>query len=259
MPSGRAWFTISANLLEHSIATQKIGIVTRITEQLADLTARIQAAAARAERDTASVQLLAASKTQPVETIRGAWNAGIRHFGENYVQEALTKIPEFDEELAWHFIGRIQSNKTRQIAAQFDWVHTLCDQHIAERLSRQRPDEAGELQICIQVRPLNAASRSLDHRGGIPEAKLPELASIVSNLPHLHLRGLMMMPLPDQTEELTRTEYARTRRAFHELRKSGYGLDTLSMGMSNDLEVAIMEGSTMLRIGTALFGPRDND
>jgi pyridoxal phosphate enzyme (YggS family) len=253
------WFTISENLLEHSIATQKFGIVTRITEQLAYLKARIQAAAALAERDIESVDILAVSKKHSIEAIRGAHSAGLRNFGENYVQEALAKIPELDEECVWHFIGRIQSNKTRQIAEHFDWVHTLCDQRVAERLSRQRPDEAGELQICIQVRPLNADYRSLGYRGGIPEAELPELANIVSNLPRLHLRGLMMMPLPDQTEELTRMEYARTRGAFHELKNRGYTLDTLSMGMSNDLEAAIMEGSTMLRIGTALFGPRDND
>ena len=233
--------------------------MTRITEQLADLKGRIQTAAALAGRDAESVQILAVSKKQPIESIRDARTAGLRHFGENYVQEALAKIAELDEDFVWHFIGRVQSNKTRQIAEHFDWVHTLCDRNIAERLSGQRPERAEELQICIQVRPSDADARGLDHRGGTPEATLPELANIVSDLPRLRLRGLMMMPLPGQPEELIRMEYARTRRAFHELRDNGHGLDTLSMGMSDDLETAIMEGSTMLRIGTALFGPRNYD
>ena len=250
------WFTISENSLEHSIATQKIGIVTRITEQLADLNARIRSAATLAERDFESVQILAVSKKQSIESIRDARDAGLKHFGENYVQEALTKIPELDKDLIWHIIGGIQSNKTRQIAEHFDWVHTLRDRGSAERLSRQRPETAGEMQVCIQIRPIDAAARESENRGGIPVAELPELARIVSELPRLRLRGLMMMPLPYQTEEAIRMEYARTRRAFQGLQDNGLEVDTLSMGMSNDFEIAIMEGSTILRIGTALFGER---
>jgi pyridoxal phosphate enzyme (YggS family) len=252
------WFTISENLLEYSIATQKIGIVMRITEQLADLKARIEAAAAIAGRAIDSVQILAVSKKQSIESIQDARDAGLQHFGENYVQEAVTKIPVLDDDLVWHFIGRIQSNKTRQIAAHFDWVHTLCDRNVAERLSRQRTEAAGDMQICIQVRPSQATAKGLENRGGIPEAELPELAKIVTELPRLRLRGLMMMPLPGQTAETIRMEYARTRRAFHRLNDEGLGVDTLSMGMSDDLEAAIMEGSTLLRIGTALFGPRSD-
>jgi pyridoxal phosphate enzyme (YggS family) len=251
-------FTISEHLLEHSIATQKIGIVTRITEQLADLKARIQAAEAAAGRDIDCVRILAVSKKQSVESIRDARNSGLRHFGENYVQEAMAKIPELDEDLTWHFIGRIQSNKTRQIATCFDWVHTLCDRNAANRLSRQRPEAAGELQVCIQVRPHEAAMTDLSNRSGISEAELPEFADLVSKLPRLRLRGLMMMPLPDQTEEAVRKEYARTRNALQALRDRGLEVDTLSMGMSGDLEAAIMEGSTLLRIGTALFGARND-
>jgi pyridoxal phosphate enzyme (YggS family) len=252
------WFTISDHLLEHSIATQKIGIVMRITEQLADLKGRIQAAGVISGRDINSVQILAVSKKQTIDSIREARNNGLLHFGENYVQEAIAKISEMSDELVWHFIGRIQSNKTRQIAAHFDWVHTLCDRNTAERLARQRPDDADELQVCIQIRPLSPDTNELDNRGGIPEAELPELARIVAELPRLRLRGLMMMPLPDQTEKTTRMEYARTRHLFQSLQDSGLEVDTLSMGMSDDLEAAIIEGSTLLRIGTALFGPRNN-
>jgi pyridoxal phosphate enzyme (YggS family) len=259
MPTDRMWFTISENVLEHSIATQKIGIVTRITEQLADLNARIGAAAALAERDAESVQILAVCKKHPLDSIRDARNAGLLDFGENYVQEALPKITALGGDFVWHFIGQIQSNKTRQIAEHFDWVHTLSRVNLAQRLSRQRPEGAGALQVCIQIRPLDVDGAELDNRGGIPAEQLPELANLVRDLPRLHLRGLMMMPLPGQIEEITRNEYARTRHAFDALNADGHELDTLSMGMSDDLETAIMEGSTMLRIGTALFGPRNDE
>ena len=227
--------------------------MTRITEQLADLNRRIEAAASLAGRDIGSVAILAVTKKQPPETIRDAQKVGLRHFGENYVQEALTKIPELEGNPVWHFIGRVQSNKTRQIAENFAWVHTVNNRRTAERLSRQRPGQTGDLQICIQVRPVGA-----DDRGGIDSAQVPELADIIRDLPRIRLRGLMMMPLPEQTEHSIRQEYARTRQILEELRQGGHEVDTLSMGMSTDLEAAIIEGSTMLRIGTALFGPRNN-
>ena len=226
--------------------------MTRITEQLADLKGRIRSAAKRAGRDSGSVRILAVSKRQPPNVLQEAQAAGLRHFGESYVQEALTKIAEAEGNPIWHFIGKVQSNKTRPIAEHFAWVHTVSDRRIAERLSRHRPLESGELQVCVQVSPLDAGDR-----GGIAAAQVPELADIVRDLPRIRLRGLMMMPRPGQLEEITRQEYARTRELLDELRQRGHKVDTLSMGMSIDLEAAIMEGSTLLRIGTALFGARD--
>jgi len=238
--------------LKHSIAAQKIGIVTRITEQLADLQSRIHSATALAGREKDSVRILAVSKKHPPKAVTEAHQAGLCHFGENYLQEALGKIGQVDGGLIWHFIGKIQANKTRPIAEHFAWVHTVSSGRVAKRLSAQRPADMDDLQVCIQVCPLNAPDRS-----GIAAAELPELADIIQDLPRLRLRGLMMIPLPDETDERSRLEYARTRELLYELQQRGHELDTLSMGMSVDLEAAIMEGSTILRIGTALFGPRN--
>lgn len=248
------WFTISENFLKHSIATRKNGIVTRITEQLADLNGRIQAAAGRAGRDPGCIRILAVSKKHSSESVEEARKAGLRHFGESYVQEALAKIRGSAEDTVWHFIGRIQSNKIHRIVDNFDWVHTVSAARTAERLSVHRPQKSGDLQVCIQIEPLGG-----EERGGIPEERVPGLANLIRELPRINLRGLMMMPLPGLTEDRTRAEYARTRLLLHELQNSGHEMDTLSMGMSADLEAAIMEGSTILRIGTALFGPRKHD
>lgn len=225
--------------------------MTRITEQLAGLQERIRHAADLAGRNNDSVTILAVSKRQPIDSIRAAMAAGLRNFGENYLQEALQKIVETDPAVCWHFIGAIQSNKTRAIAENFTWVHTIGNRRIAERLSAQRPADAGELQACIQIQPANA-----DYRGGIPADKLIELADVIGELPRVRLRGLMIMPLPNQAMVEIRREFARTRELLGDLRQRGHDVDTLSMGMSADLEAAIMEGSTIVRIGTDLFGPR---
>jgi hypothetical protein len=227
--------------------------VTRITEQLAGLQERIDSAAQSAGRDPNSVRILAVSKKQPVAAILAARKAGLRHFGENYLQEALAKIPAVDDEAVWHFIGPMQSNKTRSIAENFDWVHTVTSIRIAERLSAQRPVELPDLNICIQLQPPGAAERN-----GVTDNELPGLAAIIADAPRLRLRGLMSIPLPGDGEQATRNEFARTRRLFAALVDDGYRIDTLSMGMSADLEAAIMEGSTCIRIGTDLFGARIN-
>ena len=225
--------------------------MTRITEQLAGLQTRIRKAAERAGRNNDSVTILAVSKKQSIEAIREARAAGLLDFGENYLQEALTKIAESGPEFRWHFIGAIQSNKARPIAENFTWVHTVDSLRIARRLSAHRPPELGELQTCIQVRPINA-----ERRGGIPADEVFALAEAMQDLPLIHLRGLMIIPLPGQATAEIRSEFARTRELLGELVQRGHDLDTLSMGMSADLESAIMQGSTIVRIGTDLFGPR---
>jgi hypothetical protein len=213
---------------------------------------RINSAAEPAGRDPGSVRILAVSKRQPIEALVAAHAAGLRHFGENYLQEALDKIAVMDNDAVWHFIGPIQSNKTRSIAANFDWVHTVTSPRIVERLSAQRPSDHEDLQVCIQLRPHNA-----NNRNGVTEDDLPGLAAMIAEAPQLHLRGLMTIPLPDRGAADTRQEFARARRLLDELGRAGYAVDTLSMGMSADLEAAIIEGSTCIRIGTDLFGTRD--
>ena len=225
--------------------------MTRITEQLAGLRERIRSAAELAGRNNDSVTILAVSKKQPLDSIRAALAVGLQDFGENYLQDALPKIVEIDSSARWHFIGAIQSNKTRAIAENFTWVHTIGSRRIAERLSAQRPSEAGELQACIQIQPANA-----DERGGVQADQLFELADAISELPRIRLRGLMIMPLPNLSNADSRREFARTRELLGDLIQRGHDVDTLSMGMSADLEAAVMEGSTIVRIGTDLFGPR---
>ena len=226
--------------------------MTRITEQLARLQRRVKSAAESAGRDPESVRILAVSKKQPVGALQAAYGAGLRHFGENYVQEALDKISALDSAAIWHFIGPIQSNKTRQIAENFDWVHTVTSGRIAERLSNGRPPDRNDLQVCIQLQPHDA-----EDRNGVTEDRLADLAARIAAAPGLRLRGLMIMPLPGLAEMEIRREFARARRLLDELAGGGYAVDTLSMGMSADLEAAIMEGSTCIRIGTNLFGTRD--
>lgn len=194
--------------------------------------------------------LLAVSKTQPAEAIREAFDAGLRDFGENYLQEALEKQADLaDLPLRWHFIGPIQSNKTKAIAEHFDWVHSVDRLKIAQRLSEQRPDALGPLNICIQVNVSGEASKS----GCSPEA-VAALAETIATLPRLRLRGLMTIPAPTENPVEQRQAFARLRRLKETL---GADLDTLSMGMSQDLEAAIAEGATWVRIGTALFGARE--
>ena len=214
--------------------------------------ARIARAAAEAGRNIATVRLLAVSKTMSAAAVRELATCGQREFGENYVQEALDKQMQLrDLPLVWHFIGPIQSNKTRAIAERFDWVHSVDRLKIAERLSVQRPQSLPPLDICLEVNISGEASK-----GGVSAEDLPVLAQAVSHLPRLRLRGLMAIPAPSSDSLEQRAAFAAVRRLYEVLRASGYSLDTLSMGMSGDLEAAIAEGATMVRVGTAIFGER---
>jgi len=214
--------------------------------------ARIAAAAKAAGRAPGDIALLAVSKTFAASDVRAAYAAGQREFGENYVQEALEKIAALsDLPLVWHFIGPIQSNKTRAIAEHFDWVHTVAREKIALRLAEARPAERDPLEICLQVNVSGEASKS----GVAPEA-VRLLAEAVRALPRLRLRGLMAIPEPGGDMALQRRRCAGLRQLLAQLNAAGFGLDTLSMGMSQDLEAAVMEGATIVRIGTAIFGER---
>jgi pyridoxal phosphate enzyme (YggS family) len=213
---------------------------------------RIKSAAEAAMRNVDSVTLLAVSKGQPANSVRAVAAEGIRDIGESYLQEALEKIEQLrDLPLTWHFIGRLQANKTRVIAAGFDWVHGVDRLKIAERLSEQRPSHAPPLNVCLQVNIAGEASK-----GGVTPVELPGLAAAVAVLPRLTLRGLMCIPPDEDDPARQRMWFAAMRRALEDLNASGAGLDTLSMGMSGDFEAAILEGATIVRIGTALFGER---
>jgi hypothetical protein len=213
---------------------------------------RIARAAAEAGRDAAEVHLLAVSKTFGGAAVRALAEAGQQAFGENYLQEALDKQSALhDLPLEWHFIGPIQSNKTRSIAEHFSWVHSIDRLKIAERLSAQRPASLPPLQVCIEVNVSGEASK-----GGVAPAELPALAESISGLPGLKLRGLMAIPAPAPDVDAQRAAFRQVRTQFDALRARGHALDTLSMGMSADLEAAILEGATIVRIGTALFGER---
>ena len=213
---------------------------------------RIRRACLEYDREPHSVTLLAVSKTRSSEELRAMAAQGIHRFGENYLQEALQKIEALDDlTLEWHFIGPIQSNKTRPLAEHFDWVHTVERLKIARRLSEQRPAHLPPLQLCLQVNISGEQSKS-----GVSLAELPQLAHEVARLPHVQLRGLMAIPAPADNFEQQRLPFAQLRQALERLRGEGLELDTLSMGMSDDLEAAIAEGATLVRIGTALFGPR---
>ncbi len=214
--------------------------------------ARIAAAAQRAGRDPGEVRLLAVSKQQPVESIRAVAALGQAEFGENYVQEAATKIDALrDLPLTWHFIGQLQANKTREVAERCQWVHTIDRARIAERLSAQRPHHAPPLEVLLQVKLADEAAK-----GGVSPDELPALADTVARLPRLRLRGLMCLPPESPTEEEQRRPFRRLRELRDALNGAGHALDTLSMGMSGDLEAAVLEGATIVRVGTAVFGPR---
>lgn len=224
--------------------------MSTLADNICAITARIDQAARAAGRDPASVQLLAVSKTKPASAIREAFAAGLRDVGENYLQEALVKQQALcDLPLIWHFIGPIQSNKTKAIAEHFDWVHSVDRLKIAQRLSEQRPAGLAPLNICLQVNVSGEGSKS-----GCTPADLPALAQAVSALPGLRLRGLMAIPEPTENRAEQEAAFATLRQLQGQL---GLGLDTLSMGMSHDLEAAIAQGATWVRIGTALFGARD--
>jgi pyridoxal phosphate enzyme (YggS family) len=228
-----------------------------IAGNLQAVEATITDAVKASERARNDVQLLAVSKTFPAQTVLDAMAAGQLAFGENYLQEALDKIASVaqaqpDAAVEWHFIGPIQSNKTRPIAASFAWVHTVERLKIAQRLSEQRPPELGPLNICLQVNISGEASKS----GASPE-ELPALAREVAQLPNLRLRGLMAIPEPTTDVAEQRAAFARVRALFDALRAEGLEMDTLSMGMSGDLAPAIAEGATIVRVGSAIFGKRD--
>jgi pyridoxal phosphate enzyme (YggS family) len=234
-------------------------IMSTIAHKLQAVDATIHAASKAAGREPGSVQLLAVSKTFPAEAVLEAVAAGQRAFGENYLQEALDKIAAVaaalpTEQLEWHFIGPIQSNKTRPIAASFAWVHTVERLKIAQRLSEQRPAGMAPLNVCIQVNISGEASKS----GATPE-QLPELARQVAQLPNLKLRGLMAIPEPEAEVAKQRAAFAQLRALFEQLRTDGLELDTLSMGMSADMAAAIAEGATIVRIGSAIFGSRHHE
>ncbi len=213
---------------------------------------RIRQAAEAAGRDPASNTLVAVSKSKPAESIRAAATAGVTDFGENYLQEALGKLDELrDLPLRWHFIGGLQSNKTRAVAERFDWVHSIDRLSIARRLAEQRPFHAPPLNLCIQVKLVPEPTK-----GGVSPEDLPELAARTADLTRVKLRGLMCVPPPQPDVAAERAVFSHLRQLLERLNADGFGLDTLSMGMSGDFESAIAEGATHVRIGTALFGSR---
>lgn len=226
--------------------------MTTIRTNLQRVHARMAAACAAAQRDVKEVRLLAVSKTFGPEAVREAFSAGQVAFGENYIQEAVEKMALLAElPLEWHCIGPIQSNKTRLVAAHFDWAHTVDRLKVAQRLSEQRPDGMAPLQVCIQVNIDGGPTKA----GVAPREVLP-LAQEVARLPRLVLRGLMTLPEPAADFEAQKAVHLRAKALYDSLRDAGLALDTLSMGMTADLEAAIAAGSTMVRVGTAIFGGR---
>ncbi len=225
----------------------------KLEKNLNHIRAQIKQAALACNRDPDSVLLLAVSKKKPASDIRAARELGQRDFGENYLQEAQQKLQELKElDISWHFIGAIQSNKTRNIAEAFDWAHCVDRVKIASRLSEQRPANMAPLNICIQV--------NIDHessKAGIDLVELPELAQAIHLLPGIRLRGLMTIPAPRDTFLEQRAAFAQLAAALASLQQQGIDCDTLSMGMTQDIEAAIAEGSTLVRIGTAIFGERN--
>ncbi|MFA7268774.1 MAG: YggS family pyridoxal phosphate-dependent enzyme [Sterolibacterium sp.] len=226
--------------------------MTTISANLQAVKNRIRAAAQAVGRDAGAARLLAVSKGWPAASVRQAFSAGQRAFGENYVQEAVAKIVALDDlDLEWHFIGPLQSNKTREVAEHFAWVHSIDRLKIAERLSTQRPAELPPLQACLQVNVSGEASKS-----GVAPVEVAALARAVRSLPQLRLRGLMAIPEASDNAGLMRQRFALLRELLAQLNAEGMRLDVLSMGMSDDFEIAIAEGATIVRIGTAIFGVR---
>lgn len=228
------------------------GNITGIPEALATVLGRIASAARAAGRSPGSVGLVAVSKTFGIDAVRSAAAAGQLAFGENQLQEALVKINATrDLGLSWHFIGPVQSNKTRGVAEHFDWVHSIDRLKVAERLGQQRPQGLPPLNVCIQVNISGEASKS-----GVAIGDLPALAAAVAGVPRLRLRGLMAIPRPSSDISEQRAGFRSLRELFEQLQSTGLTLDTLSMGMSADLEAAVLEGATLVRIGTDIFGRR---
>jgi len=227
-------------------------MMSTIQTRLQAVRDRIAHAAEAVGRDSREITLVAVSKTFPAASVRAAADCGQTAFGENYAQEGADKIHELrDLALEWHFIGPIQSNKTRLIAAHFDWVHSVDRLKVAERLAEQRPPHLPPLQLCIQVNVSGEVTKS-----GVEPAALPALVQQVAALPRLELRGLMAIPAPTEKPEEQRSQLRRLRQLKDETAAQGFRLDTLSMGMSDDLEIAIAEGATIVRVGRAIFGER---
>jgi len=227
--------------------------VIRVTENLRKIRDLLATSAVEAERDPATVKLLAVSKKQPLDKILAAASLGQRDFGENTVQEGVDKILAAPERgLTWHFIGHLQSNKTRAVAENFDWVHSIDKLKVAKRLSQQRPAALPPLNVCLQVNIDDEPGKS-----GVSIDALPELAAACVELANIRLRGLMCLPMIRQAFEEQRRPFARLRELACTLRDMGIDTDTLSMGMSDDYRAAIFEGATIVRIGTAIFGERN--
>jgi len=223
-----------------------------IAQNLAGIRAKLESSAGRHGRSAGSITLLAVSKSQPAEAIRAAAACGQREFGESYAQEAIAKMEQLtDLPLTWHFIGPVQSNKTRLIARYFHWVHSVDRDKIARRLAESRAPASGPLNVCLQVNISGESTKS-----GVAPAAVDELARQIAALPGLRLRGLMTIPEPVSTLAEQRAGFRRLREIFTRLQQGGLNLDTLSMGTTSDLEAAIAEGATMVRIGTGIFGAR---
>ena len=219
---------------------------------LSAVRARIGELERRYRREPGSVALLAVSKTKPPEAVQAAIAAGQQAFGENHLQDAMTKVEALaGSGVSWHFIGAVQSNKTRPIAAHFDWVHGIEREKIAARLSAQRPAGRGPLDVCIEVNVSGEGTKS-----GVSPAEVEPLARVIRELPGLRLRGLMAIPRPSADFESQRIPFRLLREILDDLNAKDLGLDTLSMGMTGDLEAAVAEGATIVRVGTAIFGPR---
>lgn len=227
--------------------------MSQIRDKLQTVGANINQFADKYGCDSSRIQLLAVSKRHSVDLIREAFQAGQLAFGENYAQEMLEKANDLsDLSIEWHFIGPLQSNKTKPIAQTASWVHTIERLKIAKRLNEQRPDTLPPLNVCIQINSDEEESKS-----GISMGDLPEFATEINKLTNLKLRGLMAIPMPETDFYKQRQSFAKVKQAYENLNKQGFGLDTLSMGMSNDMEAAIAEDATIVRIGTAIFGTRD--
>ena len=224
-----------------------------LSKNIAKLLQRVRRVAEKSQFSHGEVLVVAASKTRPAQDVRSAYACGLTNFGESYLQEALQKIGELEDlPLVWHFIGPIQSNKTAGIAAHFDWVHSIDRAKIARRLSEQRPPELPPLKVCLQV---NISGE--DSKSGVSLQDLPQLVRDVLALPHLTLRGLMTVPAAAADSQQQQAAFCQMREALEDLRSLAPDIDTLSMGMSDDMDTAIMEGATMIRLGTAIFGPRN--
>lgn len=226
-------------------------MTTSLASRLAAAQQRQAEAARQAGRDPATILMLAISKTQPPEVIQEAYDAGLRAFGENYLQEAVDKQPLLPADIEWHCTGPVQSNKSKLVAEHFDWCHTVDSLRLAERLNNQRPPALPPLNVCIQLHIGGEESKS-----GIAADEVPAVAAAIAKLPRLRLRGIMTIPPASEDPAEQRRWFAEARAVYERMRAEIPGVDTLSMGMSGDLEAAIAEGSTMIRVGSALFGPR---